>query len=91
MSSLYNEEGRDLREELSLESVLNGHEAECLTKFKARQEPFLTLEAEGWKKYQAVCRWLSGTVAVHFWEKDGRRIHLKVAESMLDQGVLPCK
>jgi len=76
----WSETPRTLCEEMALEAVLCGAtEGESIEWNGATREPFLTLQAEGAVKLQAVIRLSGGCVTVHFWESTGGvRSHLKV-------------
>jgi hypothetical protein len=80
----YVEAPRDLKEWLAWTAVEeNGVAAECLETlgdFRAKKEPFLALEAAGWRKRKARLEFASGRVVViHFWESPlGERDHLKI-------------
>ena len=60
---------RTIAERLAVEAVMSGDVwTEPITWNGAKREPFLSLQAEGWTKRQAVMRLSSGAVVtVHVW------------------------
>lgn len=77
---VYREHPESLWEKMFHSSVASGAEAGTpITKFKAKKEPFLTLEKQGWVKHH-VSRDnpRGGKSVIHYWQSPtGERAHLK--------------
>ena len=82
----YYEAPKTFQEQMAWQEVLSGKaldlEKPVSKNFRAKKEPFLTLEAEGWKKMHYSKHFADGTcVVIHFWLCPfHRRDYLKVIE-----------
>jgi hypothetical protein len=91
----YIEEARDLREQISWRTVLEGSLPDAEVELKWRgptREPFLSMWEEGWRKYKARHQWGDHVLVIHFWQSpEGERAHLKIKRSPLDEGARPLR
>jgi len=89
------EEPRDLREQVSWRAVIEGTRPDLETELTWRgptKEPFLSMWADGWRKFKARHDWSGRPLVIHFWQSpSGERSHLKIKDSPLERGAVPLK